>query len=442
MAAATDGSMRETDWRSLVSSVEGGKCTLMLGPDAVTGVLDGVQLPIHHALATFVKDRLGPEFASLDPSKPSSVAQAATNAEDPYVLQGWVEEFYEEFESDYDVLRDLAALPFELVVNSSPGLSVYDVFHDVKPGTHGDYYDRTAPARAALPDPSRTAPVVYNLFGSLEEPESLILTERDRLDFLVAVVTGEPPLPPKLQSYLRDPKRTMLFLGFALDQWQFRLLLHVLAKGDRKYKSFAFELPDAAPDSETRDFYRIDHKIHFFSGDPAAFTAELRGRVHEEDSAAPAESDDDAGPPPDAPLVFLCHASEDKEFAERLSDDLQRAGMATWLDKAELVGGEQWAETIPKTITERVNYLVVLQSSSLQSKVDAYVNREIGLALDRQKNVREPCRFLIPAIIDDPGNRLDILERFQSVDLSGANGVQELVRTINLDLAYRDRLRR
>jgi hypothetical protein len=35
-----------------------------------------------------------------------------------------------------------------------------------------------------------------------------------------------------------------------------------------------------------------------------------------------------------------------------------------------------------------------------------------------------------------------MLASFQSVDLSGANGVQELVRTINLDLAYRDRLRR
>src|SRR5262245_38914776 len=109
------GGMRSADWTSLVYAVERGKCTLMLGPDAVTGTLAGERLPLHVALARFVKDRLGPRYAHLDPNNPASVAQAAVAQEDPFTLQGWVEEFYEQFVGDFDMLRDLAGLPFELV---------------------------------------------------------------------------------------------------------------------------------------------------------------------------------------------------------------------------------------------------------------------------------------------------------------------------------------
>lgn len=426
--------MRDADWTSLVYAVERGQCTLMLGPDAVTGMLDGERLPVHVALARYVKERLGPDFNHLDPSKPSSVAQAAVAREDPFTLQGWVAEFYRVFDGDYDMLRDLAALPFELVINSSPGLSAHRIFLEVKPQTHSDFYDRTAPARAAMPDPSVAAPVVYHLYGSLEKPSSLILSDSDRLDFIVAVVSDEPPLPPKLKSALRDPERSFLFLGFDLGQWQFRVLLHVLARDAPRYKSFAFELADKGLDAETRDFYRAGHKIHFVTQDLPTFARELRARVRLEAPPEPVDEGDGPSLPPDAPLVFLCHASEDKEFAERVADDLRTNGIDSWLDKHDLRGGDDWDSTIRRTIAERVDYVVVLQSESLRSRDVGYVNREIELARDRQLEYRPPRRFIIPAMIDDPANRLEDLERWQSVDLTAPNGIDDLVRVIKRDL--------
>jgi hypothetical protein len=427
--------MREADWMSLVYAVERGNCTLMLGPDAVTGTLDGERLPVHVALARFVKGKLGPSFDHLDAHKPSSVAQAAVASEDPFTLLGWVEEFYEQFDADDEMLTDLASLPFELIVNTSPGFSAQRAFLAVKPGTVSDFYDRTARARPTLADPSIDAPVIYHLYGALEQPSSMILSDSDRLDFIVAVVSDQPPLPPKLKSALRDPERTFLFLGFDLAQWQFRVLLHVLSEdAQRRYKSFAIESIAESLDGETQDFYRHGHKIHFVGGDMPAFARELRSRVTlpEPDAADAEEAEREL--PPDAPVVFLCHASEDKEAAKRVSDALQANGIDTWLDRNELRGGDQWDQLIRRLISDDVDYVVVMQSASLLAKDVGYVNREINLALDRQMNYRPPRRFLIPVVLDAPENCLEHLQHLQATDLSDPAGIDELVRAIKRDL--------
>jgi hypothetical protein len=426
--------MRSADWTSLVHAVERGTCTLMLGPDAVTGTFDGDHLPVHVALARFVKERLGPRYAHLDPHKPALVAQAAVAQEDPFTLQAWVEEFYDGFVGDFDILGELAALPFELVINSSPGLSVQKVFLEQKPRTHSDFYDRTGRARATLPDFSVDAPLVYHLFGSLEEPASLILTERDRLDFLIAVVSDNPPLPPKLKSALGDSERSLLFVGFQLAQWQFRLLLHVLSHDSpRRYKSFAFEPGDDSFDEDTAEFYRSGYRVHFVSGDLRAFTDELRSRVRIEPSEVDGLGDSAPSLPPGAPVVFLCHSNDDKAFAAELSARLQANGIDTWLDKDDIQGGDEWDAIVRSTIRHHVDYVVVLQSESLSRKEVGYVNREIDLALDRQLEYRPPRRFVIPVVIDDPANRLEHLADLQSVDLTTPNGVDDLVRVINRD---------
>lgn len=431
--------MREADWTSLVFAVERGNCTLMLGPDAVTGTLDGERLPVHVALAGFVKEKLGPAYVHLNPEKPSSVAQAAVAQEDPFTLQGWVQEFYQRFQDDSGLLADLASLPFELIVNTSPGFSAQQAFLEAKPGTVSDYYDRTARARPMLPDPTIETPVIYHLYGALEQPSSLILSDSDRLDFIVSVVSDEPPLPPKLKSALRDPERSFLFLGFDLAQWQFRVLLHVLSRdSQRKYKSFAFE-PNVALDTETEDFYRAGHKIHFVGGDMASFARELRERVRLPDAPGPQRADERSALAPDAPVVFLCHASEDKDFAKDVSDGLQSNGIGTWLDRDELRGGDRWDSLIQRTITDEVDYMVVLQSASLLAKDVGYVNQEINLGLSRQMKYRAPRRFLIPAVVDSAENRLEELEHLQATDLSEPAGLDELVRTIKRDLNVKSR---
>ena len=141
-----------------------------------------------------------------------------------------------------------------------------------------------------------------------------------------------------------------------------------------------------------------------------------------------------AAVPSDAPVVFICHASEDAETARQVADGLRAAGIGAWLDKDNLRGGVDWDDMIEHTLKEEVQYVAVLQSKAMLHKDVGYVNKEINIALDLQSYHRVPRVFLIPAIIDDPANSLAMLKGLQSVNLVPPAGVIELVKAIRRDL--------
>ena len=435
--------MDEDNWYSLVSVLSAGTCILMLGPAAVTGRLGGEQLPVHVGMAKYIKqrlpaelrDRLGSRFERLDPWKPATVAQVVLRETDPGQIKRWVGEFHNEFECDENPILDLASLGFEIVLNTSPDMTVFELFSRVKPGAQAAYYDRTGKNPGMLPDASQDHPVVYQLYGTLDNPRSMILSDSDRLDFIVNVARGSPALPVNLTSALHDTDHSFLFLGFDLSDWHFRVLLHILSdNATRNYSSFAYELKSAPVDLDTRDFYRTSHRVHFFAGDLAMFCAELRDRYESEHATggdvvpmAPALS-------AEAPVVFICHAHEDAEIALQIAADLRAVGIGAWLDKDSLRGGADWNDTLERVLKDEVQYVAVLQSAAMLHKDVGYVNKEINIALDRQSFHRPPRVFLIPAIIDDPANRLEILSHLQSVNVTPAAGVSELVKAIRRDL--------
>jgi hypothetical protein len=440
MSVSTIVAMRDQDWASLTSSIQSGRCILMLGPDAFMAEFGGETLPVAVGLARFVKERLGEQYAYLNPSNPWSVAQVAVEQEDANTLRAWVHEFYDTYQTESEPLNNLAALPFRLIVNTSPGFSAERAFANVKDKTYVDFYDRTAPPRTYLPDPTADAPVIYGLYGSLSQPSSMILSENDRFDFLISIIAEDPPLPQKLTSALCDPRQSFLFLGFNLAQWQLRMLMHVvLGRVQRENKSFALEFAHEGIDEEAKLFYMIGHKLHFIDMDLRSLTAQLRARVRQPDAIGgqPIRP----VPSQDAPTVFLCHAHEDAEVASQLADGLRHNGINVWLDRDNLRGGDEWDDVIERVLDQEVQYVVVLQSPSLKAKDVGYVNKEIYLAIRRQSYYRSPKIFLIPALIDGPENLLPELERFQYVNLSRGEEVNDLVKTIRRDLDAASRSR-
>jgi hypothetical protein len=444
MAVATIGAMRDEDWPSLTGSIEHGRCILMLGPDAFMADFDGEVLPVTIGLARFVKEQLGPDHAGLDPTKPWSVYQAAIASEDAYTLIGWVEKFYEKYDTVSDSLRNLASLPFPLVINTSVGLSAENAFKTAKSQTFVDYYDRTGEAHDQLPDPSIDAPILYNLFGSLSHPTSMILSENDRLDFLISIISENPPLPTKLISALSDPRLSFLFLGFNLGQWQLRMLMYaVLRKVQRDNKSFALELEPEDLDKDAIQFYLSGHKVHFVDLDLPTLTSGLQARIHPKPVAGEVQHQDPLQPAPasDAPTVFMCHSHKDSAFAAELAGKLRANKINVWLDVDNIRGGDRWDSLIERTLEQEVQYVVVLQSAGLKAEDIGYVNKEINISISRQMKYRPPRIFLIPTIIDSKDSMLDMLSSLNFVDLSSSDGVDKLVKTINRDIDNANRAR-
>ncbi|MBK7956344.1 MAG: SIR2 family protein [Candidatus Accumulibacter sp.] len=78
----------------------------------------------------------------------------------------------------------------------------------------------------SLPSPEH--PLVYHLFGRLDDVESLVLTEDDYFDFLIDFWREHERIPAAVRRALASS--SLLFLGFNLHQWDFRVLFRSLLK--------------------------------------------------------------------------------------------------------------------------------------------------------------------------------------------------------------------
>ena len=74
--------------------------------------------------------------------------------------------------------------------------------------------------------PSVEEPLVFQVFGNMEYPQSLVLTEDDYFDFLIAVTRNETlqkvSIPDDVSEALASSG--LLLLGFQVDDWDFRTL--------------------------------------------------------------------------------------------------------------------------------------------------------------------------------------------------------------------------
>jgi hypothetical protein len=75
---------------------------------------------------------------------------------------------------------------------------------------------------------SREEPLVYHLFGHLSRPETVVLSEDDYFDYLMGLDRNKSRLPPQVGSALNDS--SLLFLGFRMDDWGFRVLFRSLMR--------------------------------------------------------------------------------------------------------------------------------------------------------------------------------------------------------------------
>jgi hypothetical protein len=69
-------------------------------------------------------------------------------------------------------------------------------------------------------------PLVYHLFGRLSVPESLVITEDDYFDYLLRIADNAEAKNPIANAVAAAlTLHALVFIGFRLDDWSFRVLL-------------------------------------------------------------------------------------------------------------------------------------------------------------------------------------------------------------------------
>ncbi|WP_213956921.1 TIR domain-containing protein [Variovorax sp. dw_954] len=138
--------------------------------------------------------------------------------------------------------------------------------------------------------------------------------------------------------------------------------------------------------------------------------------------------------PPPLPIarrslkVFLCYSRKDEEKVRELYGRLKgEQGIQPWLDKEDLLGGQNWAFEIERAVEGSHAVIVCLSKHAIDRA--GFVHKEIKIALDAADYRPEGTAFIIPVRLEmcETPKRLAL---FHSVDLFEAGGHALLLRSL------------
>jgi hypothetical protein len=292
--------MGEAEWERLLYQLNNGDCTPFLGAGACVGTLPtGRDLSVKLArrwgypydddwdlprVAQFAAMRFGdsvhvkrlicdelgagasPDF--LDPLEPHALLAS-------FPLPVYLTTNYDDF-----ILQSLRA------AGKNPNVALCPWNDDVS-------YAATLFNSEAGENPSPETPLIYHLHGVMQDPRSIVLTQDDYLEFLtnLTVDTTEDSLRMLPTSILEAlTRRSLLFVGYSLQDWTFRVLFHGLLKAvpginRRRHLSVQVAPSLAGTRADVLEIqrelarYYEDWRISIFWGTAKEFCRELRHRM-------------------------------------------------------------------------------------------------------------------------------------------------------------------
>jgi hypothetical protein len=289
--------MNEYDWDQLVERIKAGRCTPFLGAGAC-----GKHLPAAAKLAK--KWAKKHDYPLADDHDLARVAQFMGVRYDPMRPKDELEKAFaavrtpdfKAADEPHALLAELQ-LPVYLTTNyvnfMSKALSAKkkdpqreicrwnSLLKTRKIDGHGPLFDDGF-------EPTPANPVVFHLHGVLGITESLVLTEDDYLDFLIAL-TQDQESPSPQSRLLPEPIETavtgssLLFIGYRLADWDFRVLHRGLVlgrEGSLRRLSVTVQLPETKPErQEYLDRYFNAMNLRVYWGKAEDFVTELRARL-------------------------------------------------------------------------------------------------------------------------------------------------------------------
>ncbi len=129
-------------------------------------------------------------------------------------------------------------------------------------------------------------------------------------------------------------------------------------------------------------------------------------------------------------IVFISYAREDIPYANNLYNALRNRRHKPWMDKRDLIAGQEWETEIRKAI-EKADYFIALMSSKSVTK-RGFVQKEIRFALDVLGEIPPGRIYSIPVRLE-PCDVPDIIKHLHWVDIHDDESYSQIFRAIEHD---------
>lgn len=259
-------------WASLISSIREEKCTPVLGP----GMIEFLLGPPHEIARRWAEKARIPGLLCNHESLPQ-VAQYLATYQSPHYPHSQLRRHLESEvraryggplpadlehadlpelvaavgalrrqEDPLDPFYLLAQLPIPVYVNTNADNLLFEALKAVEgkdPVEACFIWKDYLRDLANLPvyrreerfRPSVQQPMVYHLMGHIQEPDSWVVSEDEHFDFLMRVDDdAETDIPSFVDRALSE--NALLFLGFQIDDWNFRVLFRSIMNEERRYR--------------------------------------------------------------------------------------------------------------------------------------------------------------------------------------------------------------
>lgn len=224
--------LRESDWTVLLDRIKTQRCTPILG----TGIRSDGQT---------LRSQIAQEWAQLYefplPHGSDNLARVgrfvSVKFDGPFTKGQLVDRLRKEATPDFNdpksPYRILSKLPLPVFLTTDYEPLMYQALKKMDKDAWREVCRWNIKSQPAAPDDARAFnptvanPVVYHFHGWMEDTDSLVVTEDDYFEFLISVSRDKDLIPPRIEQAMVGS--SLLLLGYRLDDWDFRVMFHLLA---------------------------------------------------------------------------------------------------------------------------------------------------------------------------------------------------------------------
>jgi hypothetical protein len=423
----------EMFWEDLLAYIEEKRVIPIIGPDIVSVVAEGQEVPLYTFVAKKLAERLS--IAESDLPEPFSLndvvcqhLRAGRRREDVYPrLRAILRDTH--FAPPKALVHLAQITDFNLFVTTTFDSLLEEAINSTRfNGVSGTEVLAYTPTRLVdLPSEKERLQrtTVYHLLGKVAATPSYAICDEDVLEFL-HTLQSQNFCPDKLFSELET--NHLLILGCNFSDWLGRFFLRTAKR--RRLSEMRAELEVIADSRSSKDpnlvlfLHHVSSRTRIFSGgDAGKFVAELWTRWQ---ALQPAAQTSESGrgealrflPPAremPAGAIFISYAREDLEAAKQMKAGLDAGGFTAWFDMDRLGAGDDYDRKIQRNINH-CSFFVALISAVTDRRVEGYFRREWSYALDRVRNIADQAIFIIPVAIGDASVTSALVpERFKAV---------------------------
>lgn len=249
------------NWKPILNDLEKERAVLLIGPDFLPHYGESITADFYSHLIGQLTDDATHFFAReglflFD----SAVAKMDAQTE--------AETFYKGLPTDEAVLSRIAELPFPLIISANPDLVLPHFFSKRQLNFQYDYFstkDKAIPGN--IIKPTDTSPLIYNLCGSIEDYQSLVLDFDDMFELLKNLL-GDFGVPKVVNDVLVNAT-TYIFIGFQFDKWYTQLLLRYVNKNRDRFSNAKknYATKTVISDEDTKIFFQQQFNLTIYGGD-------------------------------------------------------------------------------------------------------------------------------------------------------------------------------